>query len=275
METSHEPPEASPWSMPFRLKPGETGRFKLGPLRFWLERRAREWRITTEETGDILARDLSFECPAQDTEIPSPTRGVELRRFVSEATGGGFSLEPRLADRSVVVRPEEPLFLVPGAKAEVFVSSGLWMVLRLEDGTELFERPIVRPSDTWFGPSPLEGELCYASRTSARLDLAEIPQRHHRAVTRILVENRSTTPRRIVRVLLPAPELALYRVSRADAGLTSQLWTQSCELILDDSGVSPLTFRSVPPFAEHATLVAAARRASARNLISRALEAIF
>jgi hypothetical protein len=197
--------EESPWSRPFRIEVGEVGRFKLGPLRFWLERRAREWRLTTEETHDILARDLAIECPAPQAEPPTSGRGIELRRFVSEATEGGFSLEPRLADRSVVVRPDEPLFLVPGAKVEFFVSSGLWMVLRLADGTELFERPIVRPSDTWFGPSPLEGELCYASRTSARLELAEIPQRHHRAVTRILVENRSATPRRIVRVLLPAP----------------------------------------------------------------------
>jgi hypothetical protein len=54
-----------------------------------------------------------------------------------------------------------------------------------------------------------------------------------------------------------------------------ELWTQSCELVLDDSGITPLQLRPGPPLLEGCDLVAPARQQTHRNLISRALEAIF
>ena len=53
----------------------------------------------------------------------------------------------------------------------IYVSTPLWVRVDVHDPPQfLQEIPVIRPSDTWFGPSTREGELGYAGRTHGRLN---------------------------------------------------------------------------------------------------------
>jgi hypothetical protein len=119
------------------------------------------------------------------------------------------SLVPRLGDRPFVARPETPFVLPPGARAQVFLSTPLWVGVRA--GTELAEVPTWRPTDTWFGASTMEGRLCYASRTLLKRERQQVSVRPHRAITTVTLRNEHAEPLRLQRLQLPVPNLALYR----------------------------------------------------------------
>ena len=89
---------------------------------------------------------------------------------------------------------------------------------------------IQRLSDTWFGPSTLEGELCYASTTHCRLNVKELPQRTHRVITPVLIRNQANTTLLLERLNLPTPLLPLYCSS------SGQLWTPQVTLTREKDG---------------------------------------
>ncbi|MEX0599628.1 MAG: hypothetical protein WD205_03225, partial [Rhodothermales bacterium] len=99
--------------------------------------------------------------------------------------------------------------------------------MRIEVGKEsrlLQEIPSYRPSDTWFGSSTVEGELCYAVRTAGRLRLENLPRRLHRAITPIQVRNGGTDALHIGHIQVPVQYLSLFE------GEGSYLWTQAVTL---------------------------------------------
>ncbi|MCC6623061.1 MAG: hypothetical protein IT385_17520 [Deltaproteobacteria bacterium] len=263
----------APWLEPLTLVPGEVGTLRIGTSALLVTRRAREWRVQTATTSDLGALDVELRWP-DPAPGPLPFSGdARLMRFATDGRADALRLRPRLADRPVVVRPADKLYLLAGAEVDVFVSTILWIGLELADsGTPLVDLPALRPSDTWFGPSTREGELAYASRTSARLDLADLPARPHRATTCIHLVNAGRTPQSLARVMLPAPSLELWRMP---SGL---LWTQTVDLTLGDGEESPLRFRPGPPrdSGGAAELVAGPRRPTAqKNILLRAMSAIF
>lgn len=284
----------APWLEPFTLAEGETATFRIACLALQITRRAHEWRIQSATTTDLSAVDV-------DVRLPDPAPGplpfqddARLSRWAFDQGHDTLVLRPRLADRTVVVRPADALYLLPGAALDVYVSTVVWIGLELAQpsspssanatesgvsGTVLLDRPALRPSDTWFGPSTREGELAYASRTSARLDVRELPARPHRATTRIRLQNVGRQPRSLARVMLPAPSLELWRVPSS-----GMLWTQTVELTLDDGDESPLRLKPGPPtmtttvddVLDTPLLVASARVASVqKNFLARAMSAIF
>jgi hypothetical protein len=171
--------------------------WRLGPLTLRVHRRGNgvgvSWRHG-EDTG--LAHVDDTVAPGDD-EIRLLCRGVPDR----------VALEPVLADRNVVFRAERPLTIAAGGTATAYVTSPLWVRLRV--GGAVHEIPSHRPTDTWFG-TPLAGELCYAAVTSLRVSLDDLPARPHRAVTEVRLRARDTDLV-VRRLLLPMPELAVYR----------------------------------------------------------------
>ena len=86
------------------------------------------------------------------------------------------------------------------------------------------ETPLERPPDTWIGPSTREGELCYATRSAARLDRASVPLHPHRALTELRIENGASDTLHLERVSLAVPYLSVY------AARDGALWTESVVL---------------------------------------------
>lgn len=164
----------------------------------------------------ITETDLSMEKLPPDAHVT---------RYSFQKTDSRCTLAPMLADRAIVVRPDIPLFILPGEEVTLYVSTPLW--IRVEVGKEsrlLQEIPSYRPSDTWFGASTLEGELCYAVQTAGRLRLENLPRRLHRAITPIHVRNGGTDALHIAHIQVPVQYLSLFE------GEGSYLWTQAVTL---------------------------------------------
>ena len=180
-------------------------------------------------------------------------------------------IKPALADRSVVSRPQVPFRLLAGDQIQLYVGNPLWFRLELpNEGPCLRELPINRPSDTWFGPSTREGELCYATRTHARLTVAEIPKRPHRAITPVTLSNRAEDPMLLERISLPVPLLSAYRI---DAG---NVWTSAVALERrEDREMAELKILpGAPRGGDSASLLFKARQAGGRNVVLKTLSSL-
>ena len=130
---------------------------------------------------------------------------------------------------------------------------------------------IVRPSDTWFGPSTRVGELCYASRTSGRLAIEDVPLRAERAVTAVTIRNSIPAVLPILKLSLLAPQLALY----VDSG--GMLWTEDVTLDnREQDDLAELIIDQRPPAsADKPVLVNSARQKDGSGGLFRAFGAIF
>jgi len=260
---------SAPWWGRFAMEEGQGGVWELGPLTLAVERRAREWRVSwaTDPQGDEPATRLAVRCPLPASELPSGTRTA---RFAVHATTPELALEPVLPDRPVVARPEPPLNLLAGEEVALYVALPVWVRILVAGERALVEVPAQRLADTWFGPSTLAGELCYATRTSAGLQPANLPAAPHLATCRVLLTNRAASPLPLERLALPVHHLDLWW--HRERGL----WTRGLAVErAADGSLASLRLADGPPDSVHgAEQVTPARQPEPRLALVRALEAL-
>ena len=254
--TAPEPVEPVWWGA-VDLPPDGVAVVEVGPARVVAQRRAHEWRVHVErdeqwaESRPARARRL---VRADADAVPDATPA--MRASFAEPPGHLIASAAQ-ADRPVVARPESPLAVQPGEAVTLYVSTPVWVSLRVarrrprskgkrsESETEtlkLYEAPAERFTDTWFGPNTRVGELCYATRSSGRLDLVDLPQRPHRIVTAVRIENRAGDALEFQRVQVPLPLLAVYR----DAA--GALWTNGVTLTRESGGdLAAVRVEASPP----------------------------
>ncbi len=227
--------EKAVWWGTFEFEDDHAGRWRVGPTTLWIYRSSRSWHLIRIESEDPLDESAAIDPirPIDQTELSLDElpKGAAVYRYGFQSTGERCSLAPLLADRAVVVRPDIPLYVLAGEQVTLYVSTPLWM--RVEVGAVgrlLQEIPSIRPSDTWFGPSTREGELCYAVKTAGRLRLENLPKRLHRAITPIHVRNRGADALHIERIQVPVQYLSLFE------GEDHYLWTQSVTLDREAAG---------------------------------------
>lgn len=193
-----------------RLLPiGESAYWKVGPLHLRVKRYPTEWRVHWLPGEDLSDREFTHQLPAENHFAG----GVLSRFAVSEGTSS-LTLEPCLADRPVVTRPTSPVWILGDDSVTFFVSTPLWVRIRVgEKERILTEIPILRPSDTWFGPTSMDGELCFASRTKLLTRESELERWPFRAISAISIQNRIDESLLLERLKLPMPFLSLYRGS--------------------------------------------------------------
>jgi hypothetical protein len=255
------------WWLPRTIPVGQTLDCQLGPLSLQIHRGHGEWHVSMAD-GDERegggCGTLGLRAGGID--------GDNYERFIFSGASAQLKLLPLLADRPVVIRPRQPIFLPSGEQTTMYLSSPLTLRLLVGDpGVLLREVPMVRLSDTWFGPSTREGELCYSGRTHARHELAEVPQRAHRAVTPLHIRNEALTPLPLEKVSLPVPFLSVY--GAADGGL----WTQKATMIRrSDSDMAVLKIERAPPeFGGPMSLISGPRREQGRGGFVRAFNVLF
>ncbi|MGB5575959.1 MAG: hypothetical protein WBM88_00970, partial [Woeseiaceae bacterium] len=105
----------------------------------------------------------------------------------------------------------------------LYVSTIVWIQASAgnDDGIVLFDLPTIRRSDTWFGDNTRVGELCYATKSRAMTELADIQPRPHRAVTPVEIRNEGSGILPIEQFRVPVPALSLY------ADDHDRLWTDA------------------------------------------------
>lgn len=256
-----------PWWGDFELAEEAAGRWTIGPAQLWIAHLPREWRVAYRLDDEIVEEASEVELGLGGDALPE---GAELSRYSFQSLDTQLSVSPRLADRPVISRPDVALFIPPAQSIQLYVSTPLWLQVRAH-GVLLQERPVVRPSDTWSGPTTRPGGLCYAASTMARTTLDDFPYSSWRAVTPIRISNSGSDMAAVERLHLPVPFLSLYQ---ADNGT---LWTEAVELTRGEGDALELERlgTAAPPEAGASRLLAAPRRRADRGLLSKAFGTLF
>lgn len=213
--------------------------WSLGERKIAIQRLDKEWVIWNKE----LDSESSSQINVSSLKTANAFNDVPYSRHLVNQTTDTINISPTLADRPIVARPATSLNILPGEDVELYISSPLWFLMKLKlKASPIVDIPFLRPSDSWFGPSTMEGELCYAKYTDARVNLAKIEKRGHRAITPVLIKNQHTETLTIERINLPAPFLTLYADEQQD------FWTQEVEITYhSDSDKAGLRLKRKPP----------------------------
>jgi hypothetical protein len=260
----------SVWWGQFEIPVDSAAKWQIETLQFAIHHIDTEWQIShkRENHDEALTNKLSFSRESYD-----PLDYANTIRHVFRKSTSVVELKPQLADRTVVTRPSTPISLAPGEEITLYLSTPLWIQFEISGKGEnaLDELAIHRPSDTWFGPSTREGELCYASQTSGRTNLEKLPVRASRAITPLIIINRASDKLLIERIALPMPLLSLFATPE---GL---LWTQSATLLRDDDGdMAELKLsKDAPKEAVGAVRINKPRQHPEKGMLVRAFSSIF
>ncbi len=257
------------WWGQYQFALNQTGNWQVGASSLAITRLKTEWQIQHLEQALPEEEQNGWSVDLPGSRLDGD---ATVRRHLFQNTSSNLGLQPALADRPVVSRPVTAVHLSPGAKVTIFVSSPIWIVVSTtKPDVVLFDIPHQRPSDTWFGPSTWEGELCYAVRTRARLSLEEIQHRPHRAVTSINIHNKEEQIMLLERLNLPVRHLTLY--TDADG----MLWTSDVTVVTEETMASAELHidRGTPRYANAAKLVTKPRDRAESHVVRRALHTIF
>ena len=261
----------STWWGQFRLENNQTVRWVIGPLKLAAKRLVSEWQIAFERTEmfDPETADWSFDPAAPDI---SSLNYQTMERHIFNQTNDALQIVPALPDRPLITRPLTSLYVPANGSSTIYVSSPLW--LRIETGEppiEVQDLPLFRPPDTWFGPSTMEGQLCYASRTFARLNLENVLPSPIRAITRVVINNQDDTKLLVEKLNLPVPYLALYESN------DGRLWTPTVTMVpTRDAGMATIEVDTAPPKqALESKVLSTPRQRSEKSMVIRAFGALF
>jgi hypothetical protein len=263
--------EESPkeWWGDFTFETGATAQWEIGSLRIAVQRLPAEWLVAheqIEESEDSLGWRFSFI----DANIKEG-KWSQIARFVAQSTTEQLTVRPALGDRSVVSRPFTPFTVQADEEVTIYVGTPLWFTLSIDSQEEsLFEIPISRPSDTWFGPSTLEGELCYASRTYGRINMKNLTVDARLANTQLHIVNQSDDLLPVERISLPVPFLSLF------ATADGVLWTEAVKMAEErKTSLAEFDIEDGPPqVATGAPLVAPPRQAPQEGTLVRAFSVL-
>ncbi len=257
------------WWGEFPFEAGAWGHWQIGPLALWVGRTEHDWQIAYLQDGDAFRDECHFDLPVDLQRLPLPS-DAKKHRVGYATTPGTLVLRPMLADRAVVARPESTFSIPSRQKISVFVSTSVWARLACGPQKEqLLEVPTWRSSDTWFGDNR-SGFLCYATRTTMRLDVDELPLRPHRAVTPIVIDNQGEDTLTIERISLPIPNLSVF------ASPGGALWTERLHLTRkEDAELAQVHIdRNSPPIAG-AVRLSEPRAIAEDHLMSRVFTGLF
>ncbi|MDA3862359.1 MAG: hypothetical protein PF689_00665 [Deltaproteobacteria bacterium] len=227
------------WWGNYKTKSNTYTFFKIGPLQLWINRLNDTWEIGQKQDADPLASELAHEF-INPNDVLNP---VTWTRYGIRGKNPEFSLIPVTADRPVVSRLNEPYFLPPREKTTLYIGTPLWFRMKsLNPDKIMLEQTFYRPSDTWFGPTTNEGELCYASITPGRTLLEDIQYCPHRAITTVVFINKTNNVHKIESFKLPVVNFSLFQ------GSENHLWTQDVVFELSgDNEFAKMAIKKDPP----------------------------
>lgn len=220
------------WWGRYNFDIGQSRAWQLGGLDLRVTRTPHEWSFQPRPRLNKQNEENSHWALNDDIKMPS---SATTSRFFFSNTGEALYLLPLLADRSVVVKPVTPLFIPAGQSITLYVSTPVWLGCYVERfDVPVLDVPIVRPSDTWFGRDTIRGEICYATKVTARTDLSDLPTRPFRAITPVSLHNAGKDVMPVERINVPVPVLGVY------ASATGALWTQPLKVEHDGHNRSPI-----------------------------------
>ncbi|MDN3650463.1 hypothetical protein QWZ13_16260 [Reinekea marina] len=258
-----------PWWGAFQFEVNEAASWSIGSRQFVLRRLQAEWNIWNVDALEEAGVTVLEQGKIAPNTLPDDE---SLCRYLFKATESQIIIQPALADRSITSRPSRPLNIMPGETGRLYVSTPLWFQVTIApEHDPFFDQPFWRPSDSWFGPTTIEGEMCYSKHTDARLNLELIERRTHRAITPVNVVNDSNEVLVIDQFNLPVPMLSLF------SDRSGYLWTEALTVTReqDEDSVVLTLDKSAPSEAGEAQRVAAPRIEVSKHRLIRSLSSLF
>ena len=213
------------WWGEYNFELNQPKAWQLGSLLFRLTRGLQEWRM------EFHRPKVQYDYEQSWHQIVDPNFGfpqpIKIERYMFKSTQSKLQLMPRLADRSVVIKPVNPIYIPAGQRGTLYISTPLWITGFVEGQKDpLFDIPIILPKDTWFGPNQRSGEICYATAVDGRTELHQLKPRAFRAVTPIEFHNTSHQQLRFDRMNVPVSALPLFYSES-----TGRLWTSQIKVL--------------------------------------------
>jgi len=267
---SNEPNTSPIWWGLFELEElDQVYHWHVGPLSLWARRRWGEWWLAHQSTDDLTTSDFEPMHEVAEDDVP-PT--AKVSEYAVSGNLPDLRFEARLADRPVVTRPYKQFAIPAGEEVVLFVASPLWAVIHSDEPRrELCDIPFYRPSDTWFGPTNADGELCYAAKTHCHVRIAEGQVRSHRATTAVTIRNRASDLLVLERLKLPVDTLAAY------LGADRRVWTQDITMTRTERGeyAQMVVNEEAPRHALEPVRLIEPRRPHIKNAVMRAFSTLF
>ena len=253
-------------NLPFEL--GQNTIWEFGTLRLEISRLEKEWQIRHRHRTILpeYEHDQVYSWEG-DRELSD---NDHYSRYLFTKTAEQLCLLPVLGDRNLVVRPIHTVTLMPDQRITLFVSTALWLKVTTTEQQLLTELAVQELSDTWFGPSPQMGELCYASKTKAVLDKESLSRRPYRAIIPIRIKNQQPEPLVIDRINVPVPHLSLYLDEQG------QFWSDPLSLT-KGKGKHEVKLQILEKAPDYAKIrfISAARFPMGGNFINKAYDMLF
>lgn len=207
--------------------------WQFGSMLFRLTRGMQEWRL------EYHRPQVQYDYEQQWHRINDPNfsfpQPVKIERYMFKSTTNKLQLMPRLADRSVVIKPVDPIYIPAGQRGTLYISTPLWIAGFVDGQREpIFDLPVILPKDTWFGPNHRYGEICYVTAVDGRTELHQLRPRAFRAITPIEFHNISNQQLRFDRMNVPVPALPLFFSES-----TGRLWTSQIKVLHEGSDRPP------------------------------------
>lgn len=181
-----------------------------GPIDLAIMRQHGELKIGRKELRALTSKEIS---PRTDLSKQELTASFSTTRFsVPTIESLAIDIQPRLAPTPLIITLREPIILKPKSITQVFVSTPVWIGFKTNESASFFhELPSLLLKQTWFGPSPREGELCLSCTNRGTIHKDSIEHHPLRALTRVDVHQSDGNSFKLERLKLPMTALNLYR----------------------------------------------------------------
>lgn len=256
------------WWGRFEITNSFRGQWSIGPSQLTLSRQDSHWQLSYKQESLTPNESVALMLPINPKAVPAPK--VFDFQFQS-IDANEIHLQPCLADRGIVARPQAPFFVLANQELTLHITTPLWVKVSLNEKNNLKEFAAYRLSDTWFGSSPQHGELCYANMQYLSRDHKLYPANNFQAITEIIIRNNSNTPFLLERLNLPVMHLGLY------ANANNQFWTQSVvfERDEDDESAHMRISDETPAHAQAIHLISEPREKVERSRVVKVFNALF
>jgi hypothetical protein len=245
-------------------------KLEIGALELFVSHTNFEWQfrhcyLTSDETKN--EKKISWKAVKDLNK-----NKFELMRFIQSHESDHLKIRPMLADRNIVAKPHEPIFLPSNQSVTLYLSTPVWLGLYVNSSeSPLFQLSTFQLSDTWFGPKPHLGELCYSSQFSGRMNLDSLPRRSGRVITPIKIVNNGTDNLKLEKLSIPCEYLSIYLTAK------SELWTPTLTVTreVDSSKTQVKIEPELHPKLENAELVSTARVNDQSGLLIKTINMLF
>ncbi|MDF7806550.1 hypothetical protein P4E94_03805 [Pontiellaceae bacterium B12219] len=241
---------------PHSIKQDEILEIELGALRAWIHRGKHDWHI-----AHTIGMEDANGCHISVTNgLFDPDR--DWMRWILDEKTDQLQLKPQLPDRPLIVRPEMPMCLMPRETALLFIGIPVWLGITFGAKREqAVDIPTSVLSNSWFG-SFTDGELCYAIKTWARQNQADLLPNNSRVVFPLEVRNASSEKLKFERLCIRPQNLNIYQGN-------TRLWTNKGRVSYrGEENWSRLVYAPRPPeYDQAAKLLCKAREPVHRGAI--------